>query len=148
MKALLAVNGTNESEQLLSLIHQMMQEPEQFVLVHVQQPEGHTLQRGSGMAALSHHNAGHDQAKNPEQIMSFYKRELETSGHADVTTRMRTGSPSIEILKAAREEGVDLIIMGHSRRSQLQRLISGNVTKEVERNASVPVLVSITGGRN
>jgi universal stress protein A len=63
-----------------------------------------------------------------------------------VKALVRDGVPSEEILKAAREEAADLIIMGRSGKSAFQRLVAGCVTKEVERAATVPVLVAKTGG--
>jgi nucleotide-binding universal stress UspA family protein len=59
---------------------------------------------------------------------------------------VREGIPSEEILKVAQEEKVDLIIMGCNGKTGLQRLVTGCATKEVERSATVPVLVAKTAG--
>ncbi|HUP46927.1 MAG TPA: universal stress protein [Thermoanaerobaculia bacterium] len=50
------------------------------------------------------------------------------------------GTPAAAIVKAAEEEGVDLIAMGTHGRSGLQRLILGSVAERVMREAPVPVL--------
>jgi len=55
--------------------------------------------------------------------------------------------PAEEILKVATEEKVDLIILGYNSKTGLGRLISGSVTKDVERGARVPVLVAKNDGR-
>ncbi len=50
-----------------------------------------------------------------------------------------------EILKVAAEENVELIIMGCNGKSRLHKLVSGCVTRDVERSAKVPVLVAKSG---
>jgi nucleotide-binding universal stress UspA family protein len=42
----------------------------------------------------------------------------------------------------AQEEGVDLIVTGYNGKSFMQRLFTGSVSKEMEKNAPVPVLVA------
>lgn len=50
------------------------------------------------------------------------------------------GSPSREIVSAAREEGCDLIVMTTSGRNGLNRLLLGSVAERVVRQSPVPVL--------
>jgi nucleotide-binding universal stress UspA family protein len=59
-----------------------------------------------------------------------------------VKTVVRDGIPSEEIMKVAQEEGVDLIITGYSGKTLLQRIVTGCVSKDVEKNSPVPVLVA------
>ena len=125
-KVLMAVDETVGSTSVLSVYKTMVRDPESVVLIHVQRLEDTSMQT--------------------EKIMDFYKQELESVGPVRVTVLVRDGVPSEEILKAAREEAVDLIIMGRSNKSAFQRLVAGCVTKEVERAATVPVLVAKTGG--
>ena len=47
-------------------------------------------------------------------------------------------------MKVAQEEAVDLVITGYNGKTLMQRMISGSVSKEVEKNAPVPVLVAKT----
>jgi nucleotide-binding universal stress UspA family protein len=53
---------------------------------------------------------------------------------------MRTGTPWEEIVAAAKEAGVDLIVMGTSGRRGLPRAVLGSVAERVVRMATVPVL--------
>jgi len=55
---------------------------------------------------------------------------------------IRDGPPAEEILKVAREEGVDLIITGHSCKNFFTRLIKGSVSREIRKNGLVPFLVA------
>ena len=50
------------------------------------------------------------------------------------------------VLQVAKEEGVDLIIMGCGGKRGLNRLVSGCATNEVEKLAKVPVVVAKNDG--
>jgi nucleotide-binding universal stress UspA family protein len=50
------------------------------------------------------------------------------------------GNPAEEILKTAKEEGVDMIIIG-SRGARATHLFMGSVVREVVNNSDIPVLV-------
>ena len=49
------------------------------------------------------------------------------------------GKPAQEILRIARDESVDLIVMGTHGRTGLRHLLLGSVAEEVTRHASCPV---------
>lgn len=53
---------------------------------------------------------------------------------------MRVGTPWEEIVTAAKETGVDLIVMGTNGRRGLPRAVLGSVAERVVRMATVPVL--------
>ena len=55
-------------------------------------------------------------------------------------TQVLPGLPSAQIVACAKQEGVDLIVMGTHGRSGLQRLMIGSVADKVIRTASCPVL--------
>jgi nucleotide-binding universal stress UspA family protein len=54
-------------------------------------------------------------------------------------SKVGVGKPAEEILRVAREEGVDLIVMGTHGHSGLRHLLLGSVAEEVTRHASCPV---------
>jgi len=58
----------------------------------------------------------------------------------DVETRVVMGVPYEEILNFARDNGIDIIIMGTHGRSGLDRVIFGSTAEKVVRNAQCPVL--------
>ena len=58
-----------------------------------------------------------------------------------ISTMVRTGNASDEILKAAEEIGADLIAMSTHGRSGLRRLAFGSITDKIIRGATVPVLL-------
>jgi universal stress protein A len=57
-----------------------------------------------------------------------------------VTTEVLTGSPARAIVDAAREGGVDLIVMGTHGYGGLSHVLLGSVAERVVRTASCPVL--------
>jgi nucleotide-binding universal stress UspA family protein len=56
-----------------------------------------------------------------------------------VEIKIGVGKPAEEILRVAREEGVDLIVMGTHGHTGLHHLILGSVAEEVTRHAPCPV---------
>src|SRR5262245_17608012 len=51
------------------------------------------------------------------------------------------GDPATEIVRHARESGIDLIVMGTHGRTGLERLLMGSVAEKVMRDATCSVLV-------
>jgi nucleotide-binding universal stress UspA family protein len=55
-------------------------------------------------------------------------------------TELRTGSPFVEIVRYARDEQIDLIIMGTHGRGPIAHMLLGSVAERVVRKAPCPVL--------
>ncbi len=60
--------------------------------------------------------------------------------YANVRGKTVTGNTFIEIIQAAREEGVDMIVMGTHGRTGLAHVLIGSVAEKVVRGAPCPVL--------
>lgn len=58
-----------------------------------------------------------------------------------VTTRLERGDAAETILRIAREEEPDLIVMGSHGHSRIRRALLGSVSEKVLRVSSVPVLL-------
>jgi len=151
-KILIAVDETSGSKAVLSVFHNLVRPPEEVLLLHVQRLEGKSLMidmlSDAKLSTLkeslrgSEYKEGLD--RKAEQILNYFKKELESSGLINVRTIVREGIPADEILKVAEEQNVDLIIVGDNGKKGFLRLITGCVSKEVEKNAMVPVLVGKT----
>jgi nucleotide-binding universal stress UspA family protein len=151
-KILIAVDETSGSKAVLSVFHNLVRPPEEVLLLHVERLEGKSLMidmlSEAELSTLkeslkgSEYKEGLD--RKAEKILNYFKKELESSGLINVRTIIREGIPSDEILKVAEEQNVDLIIVGDNGKKGLLRLITGCVSKEVEKNATVPVLVGKT----
>lgn len=57
-----------------------------------------------------------------------------------VTARVLVGTPFVEIIRYAREQSIDLIILGTHGRNALASMLLGSVAEKVVRKASCPVL--------
>ncbi len=71
-------------------------------------------------------------------------RDLARDGGVEIETISATGKPYVEIIKAARENGVDLIVVGRHGRGKLDRLLMGSVTERVVGHSDCAVLIART----
>ncbi|TAL27010.1 MAG: universal stress protein [Nitrospirae bacterium] len=149
-KILVAVDDSKGSKAVLSVFKNLVRPPEKVILLHVERLLGRSLMVDMlGEAELSTLRESlkgteykEELDRKAEKILDYYRKEMENIGLISVKTMIRDGIPAEEILKVAEEEGVDLVITGFNEKQGLHRLITGCVSKEVERNASVPVLVA------
>ncbi len=74
-----------------------------------------------------------------EKLAATYRGEDGSDLPGEI--HIRDGKPHEEILKAAEELGVDMIIIGSHGRHGLERAIFGSVAERVVKNAPMPVLV-------
>jgi nucleotide-binding universal stress UspA family protein len=148
-KILIAVDETSGSKAVLSVFNNLVRPPEEVLLLHVERLEGKSLMidmlGDAELATLKESLKGTEYKeeldRKAEQILSFFKKELESSGLINVRTVIREGIPADEIVKVAEQENVDLIIVGDNGKRGVVRLLTGCVSKEVEKNANVPVLI-------
>lgn len=153
-KILVAVDSTNNSGGIFSLFNNLIWSPESIILLHVEQLEGNSMMTAmlgdAEMKTLkeSIKDTEHKEVldKKADKVLSFYKKKLENGGLTNVKTLVKEGHPSEEILKAANEEKVDLIIVGCSGKSRFRRLVTGCASKEIEKNSKVPVLITKGNG--
>ena len=149
-KVLIAVDDTKASKAVLATFYNSVQLPEEVILLHVQRIEGRSLmidmlseaEMSTLKESLKDTQHKDELDKKAQKILNYYRKEIQDSGFVNVRTVTRDGHPADEILKVAQQEGVELILLGYSGRTGLNRLISGSVAKEVEKNAEVPVLVA------
>jgi nucleotide-binding universal stress UspA family protein len=72
-----------------------------------------------------------------KQLQEFVAANLKDR---TVTTKVLVGHPGEMILTYVQAEGIDLIVMGHSRKG-IKRMIMGSVAGHVVKEAPVPVLI-------
>ena len=150
-KILIAVDETKGTKELFNICIDMCScaRPETIVLCYVEKLEGRSLMDDallsiSEMSTLKKALEGTEYQealdKKAEAVLSYYKKALGEKGLTAVKTVIRKGHPAEEILKAADDEGVDIIMIG-SRGSRTSRLFMGSVSREVVNGAKVPVLI-------
>jgi len=77
--------------------------------------------------------------ENAEKALAELPGDL-WSGGKEVVRALRTGTPFLEIVRYAKEEQIDLIVLGTHGRSALVHLLLGSVAEKVVRKAPCPVL--------
>ena len=73
-----------------------------------------------------------------QKLQEFYEEHMEGMGEVKLSTLV--GDPAEEILKYARDNGIDLIVMGTHGRKGLDRLFFGSVAEKVVKQSPVPVM--------
>lgn len=151
-KVLIAVDDTKGSKAVLSVFENLVRPPEEVLLLHVERLEGNSLMIDmlgeAELATLKESLEGteHKEAldRKADKILGHYRRELENGGLIKVRTLIREGIPGDEIIRVAEEENVDLVIVGSNGKKGLLRLVTGCVSKDVEKSSGVPVIVART----
>ena len=153
-KVLIATDDTKGSLAVLDVFRNQVRPPQEVILVHVQRPLGRSFmvdmvneaEMNTLKDMLQDTERQDELDKKSEKILSYYKEQLKNDGLFRIKTVIRAGNVHEEILKVAEEEQADMMILGSSGKSNLDRLFSGRVTKDLERKASIPVVVAKTGG--
>ncbi len=97
--------------------------------------------------ALEHHDdiTGYEDEnlrmrKEGEDALGYVVSGARKRG-VSLNTRIVRGYPADEIIKAAKDEGADLIVVGNLGRTGIERMLLGSVSEAVVRHAPCPVLV-------
>ena len=123
--------------------------PEEIILLYVEKLEGRSLMDemlgDAEMSTLKEALEGTEFKealdRKAERVLNHYKALLQgTPPSPNVRTIVKTGHPAEEILKASKEENVDMIFIG-SRGHRVGRFLMGSVSREVANNAELPVLL-------
>jgi nucleotide-binding universal stress UspA family protein len=149
-QVLVAVDDTKASESVVSVFENLVRPPEEVIILHVERLEGRSLMIDmlgeAELSTLKESMKGteykEEMDRKAEKIVNHYKKTFENGGLIRVTTMIREGIPSEEIAKVAEEENVELVIIGCDGKRGLNRLITGCVSKDVERSSRVPVIVA------
>lgn len=148
-KALVAVDETKGSKYVLDVFNNLVRPPKEVLILHVVRLQGRSLMidtlSDSEITTIKESLEGTDYKEKldnrAEKVLNYYRKEFESSGLINVRTIKRDGIPSDEILKVAAEENVDLIVVGGNNKKGLHRLITGSVSRHIEKYAKVPVIV-------
>lgn len=76
-----------------------------------------------------------------KKALERVKALAEAEGFHNVECLIKEGVPAKEIISTAKEIEVDLIVMGTSGKSGLDRFLIGSVTERVVRTSKIPVLI-------
>ena len=149
-KILIAVDDTKSSKEIFEKCTQMCKcmAPEEIILLYVEKFAGRSLMDemlgDAELSTLADVVQGSEfkeaMDKKAEKILNFYKSALEDrSPVPNLRTMVKTGIPAEEIVQAAKDEDVSLIIIGS--RGKRSRLFMGSVSREVANTADRPVMI-------
>ncbi|MEW6714304.1 MAG: universal stress protein [Nitrospirota bacterium] len=149
-KILIAVDDTKGSKNTFQMCGNMCScmRPDSIILIYVEKFEGRSLIDSmlgdAELSTLRDVLEGTEYKnvldKKANDILAHYKKTLEDKGMAGIKTVVKTGHPADEILNTAKEENVDMIIVG-SRGKRISHAFTGSVSREVVNRADIPVLV-------
>lgn len=149
-KILIAVDDIRSSKAVLATYYNSVQRPDTILLLNVERLEGKSMmidmlgdaEMNTLKECLKDTDHKIELDRKAQNILDYYRKELEEGGAASIRTIIREGIAADEILKVASEEQVDLIILGYNGKKGLGRLISGSVAQDVMKKAQVPVLMA------
>jgi universal stress protein A len=106
-------------------------------IAHVDQPDD--VEHGVSATDYLYSNplGGNDRSEIRQRLRNIRP----THGEVIYKHRYFRGCPATEILRFAKLEEIDLVVMGSHGRSGLSRLLMGSVAECVTRNATCPVFV-------
>jgi nucleotide-binding universal stress UspA family protein len=152
---LLAVDDTKGSKEAVSSFARACKciNPDRLILLHVEKLEGRSLidemLGDPEMATLKETLEGTDYKealdRRAKRILDYYSKAMSENDVQGVETMVRAGHPADEIMQAAAEEGVDMIIIG-SRGKRTSHLFMGSVSREVADRSEIPVLLVKSSG--
>jgi len=150
-RILIAVDDTKGTKSAVSTFAHVCKcmNPEEIILLYVEKFEGRSLidemLGDAELRTLKEVLEGTEYKdaldRKAKAILDYYKDFFEkTPPVPPIRTIIRTGHPAEEIVRAAKEEGAEMIILG-SRGKRVGHLFMGSVSREVANNAEVPVLL-------
>jgi nucleotide-binding universal stress UspA family protein len=150
-KILIAVDDTKGTKNSFALCSNLCSclKPESVILLYVEKYEGRSLidemLGDAEMTTLKDVLTGSEYKEaldnKAHKVLSFYKKSLEENGVTGINAVIREGHPAEEILGAAEELGVDLIMVG-SKGKRVSHAFMGSVSREVVNRADVPVFLA------
>ena len=78
---------------------------------------------------------------NSERILKMLEDVKPADAAVPFTHRLAMGDPAAEIVRIAKDEGAEMIILGTHGRTGVSRLLMGSVAEAIVRRAPCPVLV-------
>lgn len=149
-KILIAVDDTKGSKSAVSMGLKLCKciNPETILLLYVEKFEGRSLideMLGDAEMSTLRDVLEGTEYKNKldekaDMILDAYTKTFEKNGVSGIKPVIKSGHPAEEILKIAKKEGVDMIIIG-SRGKRVTHRLMGSVSREVVNNSEVPVLI-------
>jgi nucleotide-binding universal stress UspA family protein len=138
MKIVLAADGSSYTKKALAFLvthEELAGSDGHVVVVNVQPPVPPRVKSMVGAAAVNDYHR-----EEAEKVLRSIERFLQRHD-ISYTTRWAVGSPGQEIVKAAKKEKANIIMMGTHGHGILGRALLGSVAQNVLTDCEIPVLL-------
>jgi len=138
MKILLAADGSTYTKKALAFLvtnHEIAGGDGEIVVVNVQPAMPPRVKSMVGATAVQDYHR-----EEAEKVLKPIEKFLQRHGIA-YTTRWAVGNPGVEIVKAAKKDKAQMIVMGTHGHGILGRAILGSVAQNVMTQIEIPVLL-------
>jgi nucleotide-binding universal stress UspA family protein len=139
MKILLAVDGSPISKRAATHVAKLAKQlasPPTVFLFNADQPLMQSVAVKLGLEAVTRYHA-----ENGEYAVKAARTVLKRA-HVDCSEKFVVGEPVAAIIKFAKANRCDLIVMGSQGHSALKSLLIGSVTAKVIAHCDIPVMVA------
>ncbi len=109
----------------------------ELTLVHVLP----SLSAAAGDVLVPSPGLAGEEASEHEEMLARWRADAERRAGRPVRSRVLSGDPAAEIVRHAREERCDLLVVGTHGRTGIARVVLGSVAERVARESPCPVLV-------
>ena len=150
-KALVAVDDSRGSLSVVERLSDFFSNtsPEKIVLLYVEKIEGKSLmdemlgdaELSTLKIALKETDYQEALDKKAKTVLDFFEKALKEKGFTEIKRVVKEGHPADEILATAKEENVELIVVG-SRGKRLHTFLMGSVSREVSNRSGISVLIA------
>jgi len=151
-KILLALDAAKGSDTCIRVCARIFgaSPPKSVILLHVQQPGGGPTLMHDRMSdaeietlkeELGRTDALDQQQRKSQALLESHRKKLQRSGIRATKMIVKTGHVAEEILSTAREERVELIIVGNTR-GPVAKLMMGDLVRAIVNGAEAPVLLA------
>ena len=136
-RILVPVDGSERSSQAAAFAAELARSTgSSLTLIHVLNAEGMIL---PGASALSSEELVAARDRGAEPAFAAARRAI--GGGPELDTEATIGKPSMEIIRYAKDNDTDLIVMGSRGRSDVQELLLGSVSAQVIHHAPCSVTI-------
>lgn len=138
MKILLAADGSPHTKKALAFLianENLCRPEDELIVLHVQTPVPPEVKRMLGSAAVNEYHA--DEAR---KVLEPIEHVLASQTFQHSTSWV-VGSPTAELLAAAKKQKAQMIVMGTHGHGLLGRALLGSVAQRVVADCEVPVLL-------
>ncbi len=115
-----------------------------LTLLHAYPVPGYTFPDGSVVASP---RMLQELAEQATRHLAEWQRQAQEAGAPGVEIHTAVGEPAAEIVAWAKEQGVDLLVLGTHGRTGIEHALMGSVAERVVRRARCPVLTVHPQGR-